>query len=61
MAVPPHSSVLIDENKVCYDENILTTATDFNRTVEYFGDNNGFSYHSQRLWIVTKSQKHIYF
>ena len=53
-------SVLIDENKAYYDQKILTTSADFNRTVEYFGRNNRNPYRHQRLWIVTRKVRNIF-
>jgi hypothetical protein len=46
-------SILIDENKLYYSNSILETAADFNRTVEYIGDNTGFPYYHQRFWVIT--------
>jgi len=52
-------SVLIAE-EAFYDHNILETAADFNRTAEYLGDNTGFPYYHQRLWIVTNKVRNMF-
>jgi hypothetical protein len=52
-------SVLIAE-EAFYNHNILETAADFNRTAEYLGDNTGFPYYHQRLWIVTNKVRKMF-
>ena len=53
-------SILIAEDKAYYNHNILETVADFNRTAEYLGDNTGFPYYHQRLWIVARKVRNIF-
>ena len=53
-------SILIVENRAYYNYNVLETSMDFNRTAEYLGDNTGFPYYHQRMWIVTRKVRNIF-
>jgi len=53
-------SIFIVEDRAYYDNIVLKKATDFNRTAEYLGDNSGFPYYHQRLWIVTRKVRNIF-
>ena len=50
----PWKGVLVKDDQVYYNSSILKEVSDFNRSFEHFGSDNGHPfYYPQRLWIVT--------
>ena len=52
-------TLIIDEYHVLYEEIVVSTTADFNRTVEYIGANDGYPYCHQRLWIVKRKTRDV--
>ena len=52
-------TLIIDEYHVLYEEIVVSTTADFNRTVEYIGANDGYPYCHQRLWIIKRKTRDV--
>jgi hypothetical protein len=47
------SGRLIPDDKIYYDSFVLNHVSDFNKTIEYIGTNDGMPYYHQKFWIVS--------
>jgi hypothetical protein len=51
--------ILVKDDQIYYNSSILNEVSDFNRSSEYFGSNDGLPYLQQKFWIVTNKAMNI--